>query len=607
MTQTVKEIAQMLADRAEDVCHHLLPGGKKNGGEWECGSTAGEKGKSCKVRLSGTRAGLWCDFSNGEDKGDLLDLWAMARNVKLAEAIKDAKAWLGIREPTYEPATKAYSRPKLKPEDMSDKALKYLLSERKLLRSTVDAFKVGTSNMGEFMAFPSYDAGGQLLNIKHIGVQRDDDGKKIIRTERDCSPALFGWQAFSGGRTIAITEGEIDALTMHQYGIQALSVPFGAGKGNKNEWIDFEWDNLAQFETIYLCYDNDAAGQGCVDEVARRLGLYRCRSVKLPFKDANECLQNGVTDDEIEVCLHEAKTFDPPEIRTPVHYRDRVMSYFYPSEDEEAKVYTPNIFQKKISFRPGELTIWTGCNSHGKSVMIGQIMLGAALVGMNIAIASMEMRPEQTLGRIMKQFWAKRLPTADEIDRGLEFLAGKVWVYDLMGNVATTKLMELIEFSVRRHRVAHFVIDSLMKCNVGIDDYDGQRKFLNDAVTFARAHECHIHLVAHPRKHDEDDPIGRVAVSGSGDISNQADNVLSVWRNKAKERGEKTKHDADAILLCDKQRETGWEGFVKLDFSKPTEQYMKVGSETIQYHSWAFPKPKQEELIPEEPPDRIYD
>jgi twinkle protein len=268
----------------------------------------------------------------------------------------------------------------------------------------------------------------------------------------------------------------------------------------------------------------------------------------------------------------------------------RVQAYFRPSEEQASAVLAPKLFGGKIGFRPGELTIWTGCNSHGKSVMIGQIMVTAAARGMCVAIASMEMKPEQTLGRMLKQFWATGMPEVEEIKKGLEWMSGKIWIYDLLGNVPTKKLMELLEFSVRRHGVCHFVIDSLMKCDVGGEDYDGQRRFLNDAVTFAKNHNCHIHLVAHPRKHDEEKPIGRVAVSGSGDISNQADNVISVWRNKAKERGEKTWTDRDCVVLCDKQRETGWEGFVDLDFWKRQEQFVVPGPnmQLTRYHDVVF-------------------
>ena len=590
MNQTVKEIALMLAARADDVCQKLLPGGKRNGSEWECDSLAGNKGKSLKVRLSGDRAGIWADFATGEDSGDLIDLWAAVKGIPLADAIKEAKEYLGIHEPRFEPVKKSYAKPKITPAPLESEAKRYLAWERKLSKETLERFKIGTSGGGAFITLPSYSPSGELLQIKHLGVKRDQDGKKIIRTEKDCAPSLFGWQAFKGGRVVVITEGEIDAMTMSQYGLQALSVPFGAGKGNKNDWIDYEWDNLAQFETIFLCYDNDEAGQSCVEEVARRVGIHRCKTLKLPFKDANECLQKGMSEDDLADCIATAKTFDPPEIRSPMDFKERVQSYFYPSEEKQNAILNPALFRRNIWFRPGELTIWSGCNSHGKTLIVGQIMILAATCGMNVAIASMEMRPEQTLGRMLRQFWAKEMPATDEINKGLDWMAGKIWIYDLMGNVATKKLMDLLEFSVRRHRVAHFVIDSLMKCDVGGEDYDGQRRFLNDAVTFAKNHDCHIHLVAHPRKHDEEKPIGRVAISGSGDIANQADNVLTVWRNKAKERDEKSWSEYDCVVLCDKQRETGWEGYIDLHFFKKSGQYVLPGKDCgpTKFHDWAF-------------------
>ena len=70
----ISELAAMLADQAESVCLKLLPGGKREGAEWCVGSVNGEPGKSLKVRLSGSKRGIWSDFATGES-GDLVDLW----------------------------------------------------------------------------------------------------------------------------------------------------------------------------------------------------------------------------------------------------------------------------------------------------------------------------------------------------------------------------------------------------------------------------------------------------------------------------------------------------------------------------------------------------
>jgi twinkle protein len=54
---TAKNVAQQLAQRAEDVCMYLLPNGKKAGHEWCIGNLYGDVGDSLKIHLTGMKAG----------------------------------------------------------------------------------------------------------------------------------------------------------------------------------------------------------------------------------------------------------------------------------------------------------------------------------------------------------------------------------------------------------------------------------------------------------------------------------------------------------------------------------------------------------------------
>ena len=82
-----------------------------------------------------------------------------------------------------------------------------------------------------------------------------------MRVEANCEPCLFGWHLIpNDARTITICEGEFDAMTLHQYGLPALSVPFGGGGGDKQRWIEYEFDRLAIYDRIYLCFDADKEG-----------------------------------------------------------------------------------------------------------------------------------------------------------------------------------------------------------------------------------------------------------------------------------------------------------------------------------------------------------
>ena len=89
------EISAMLAGRTLSLCEDLLPGGRREGTEWRCGSVRGEPGRSLGVHLTGAKAGVWADFASGEG-GDPLDLVKAALGIDTAGAIRWARDWLGL-------------------------------------------------------------------------------------------------------------------------------------------------------------------------------------------------------------------------------------------------------------------------------------------------------------------------------------------------------------------------------------------------------------------------------------------------------------------------------------------------------------------------------
>ncbi len=90
-----REVVHMLIQRAEALCCELLPNGRRAGAEWEVGSVLGEPGRSLKVRLYGSKAGVWCDFATGE-KGNLIGLIAAVLRLDREEAWAWVHAWLGL-------------------------------------------------------------------------------------------------------------------------------------------------------------------------------------------------------------------------------------------------------------------------------------------------------------------------------------------------------------------------------------------------------------------------------------------------------------------------------------------------------------------------------
>lgn len=590
MIYSARDIAKQLADRADSFCRFLLPNGAMHSGNWCVGSVAGEAGDSLRIQITGPNAGVWADFA-GDNSGDLLGLIKDVRQVDIRQAIQIAKEWLGIREPESNVPEKTYGRPSHK-EAAANKDVAqlsaveaYLIEQRGLDFLSLTQYRVRGTDQGEIV-LQSFSPTGELENLKYIAVKRDERGKKIVRQSKGCAPALFGWQAIDpNARELLITEGELDAISWHQMGFPAVSVPMGAGN---HQWIDYEWERLLQFDAIYLSYDSDNEGRDGAAKAAKRLGLHRCMVVRLgDYKDANEALTHNEGPCFFEQAIANARPMEPEQIKRPLDFRDRVVEKFYPP-DETPPGFAPHIFGGKYRARPGEVTVWTGISSHGKSVLLSQLMLEAILHDYKVAIASMEMRGEQTLHRMICQAEIRDHPPLEHIEAILNWMSGRLWIYDLIGNVQTSVLLALMEYSFARHGVEQFVIDSLMKTSIISDDYDGQRVFLNQLCTFAHETNTHIHLVAHARKgSNENNAPGKLDVKGSSDIINEPDNVMCVWRNRGKEQAvnggvtdaNSSRTKPDTIIYCDKQRETGVEFSTELLFFRGIFRYRNVDEE----------------------------
>jgi twinkle protein len=300
--KTAADIKADLAARAEAVAQHLLPRGKRVGSEWCAGDVNGSEGQSLKVCLVGSKAGVWADFAAGSG-GDLLDLWGAAKGCTFVEALKQAKEYLGVRDTGEDrtfrrSAAKTYTKPEttgIAKLESSGPVFDYLTKTRGISPEVLHRYRQAQTNgaNGPECVFPVCSSDGRTVEmLKFLAIRRGPDGKKIIRASKDSRPHLFGWQAMPAtARDVVITEGEIDAMTVADWGYPALSVPSGA---DNMDWIEHDFEALARFDRIFVCTDADDAGHKCAGKIAERLGRARCYRVIIPgFKDVNDALVSG--------------------------------------------------------------------------------------------------------------------------------------------------------------------------------------------------------------------------------------------------------------------------------------------------------------------------
>lgn len=569
-----KELSQRMAGEAAAIAQYLLPGGKRKAGEWAAGSTSGEEGQSLSVRITGAKAGVWADFASGE-KGDLLDLWAAVRGCSISEAIREAKDYMGVRDTMPEREKKTFKRPS-KPQCQAAKAgaAEWLIG-RGLTAETLAAFRIAEQTRGDktYAVFP-YLRDGELVNVKYRNVAE----KKDMRQEGGAEPCLFGWHLIDPkARTVAITEGEIDAMTLHQCGIPALSVNAGAGN---HQWLENDWERLDRFSEILIFFDSDEAGKLGAQEIVRRLGLERCKLVTLPAKDANDYLLQGADASDFWQATRDAKTMDPEELRQASDFINKVKAMFYPAHaDERDPVLRLDKDMDWFEFRPGELSVWTGYNGHGKSLLLSQVLLGLMAQGERVTVFSGEMTPERQLKRLVKQATGLDRPTMKYIDAVGEWVTDKMWFFNVVGSAGIDRLLTVFLYANKRYGMRHFVIDSLMMTDVpedGPGSMTAQKEAVRKLCDFARRNGCHLHLVAHPRKgQDESRGPGKLDVAGSSKITDGADNVFTVWSARRDENDPDVDPDKpDARLELQKQRNGDAQHYTQhLWFCKSAQQF----------------------------------
>jgi twinkle protein len=233
-------------------------------------------------------------------------------------------------------------------------------------------------------------------------------------------------------------------------------------------------------------------------------------------------------------------------------------------------------------FRSGEVTLWQGINGHGKSQLLGQVCLGFLAQNENVCIASFEMTPVSTYFRMLRQAAMTNSPAKAFSDKLLSWLDDKFWIYDHLGAVSTEQLFAAIRYAGAELNIKHFIIDNMMRCVRGEDDHTGQKVFIEELSSFAKRYKMHIHVVHHVRKGVSEEAIpGKFDSRGSGSITDGVENILTVWRNKAKEEkirankaDDKTALQSDAIISCDKNRNGAWEGKIFLWFDPASLQYV---------------------------------
>lgn len=285
-----------------------------------------------------------------------------------------------------------------------------------------------------------------------------------------------------------------------------------------------------------------------------------------------------IVDNVIDLDMYLTRPQEAAFVRPASHWREEVIDGF----NAETTKYDPRLpWCDDFAMRQGELTIWAGINGHGKSALLSYVALSAMAAGERFCIASMELSPKRQLMRMARQATGVFEPSPTDIDSFCKWTDGRLWLYNQQGMVERSRIIALGNYVSSEIQCTHLIIDSLLKCGLAEDDYNGQKAFVDELFALSKDTGLHVHLVHHMRKgKSEHDIPDKHDTKGSGAIVDQTDNLIVCWHNKRKAEklmedpyDTEAKQEPDYLALVKKQRNGEWEGAIKLWSHKPSLQF----------------------------------
>lgn len=484
-----------------------------------------------------------------------------------------------------------------RPLKVKEQAVRYL-EGRGISRGVTERYHISARKDNEnVLVFPFYDENHTLRFVKYRKTDFDKERDKNKEwCEKDTMPILFGMDQCQDFSRLVITEGQIDSLSLAEAGVpNAVSVPNGA---RGFTWVENCWDWVSKFPEVVVFGDCERGKITLVDELSRRL---RCklRVVRqedyLGEKDANAILQK-YGPETIRQAVHNAQVL-------PVNHVVRLADVESVDLNDLERIRTgfSNLDRVVDGFFMGQLVLLTGKRGEGKSTLMGQLMAEALNQGYKVLAYSGELPgyqfkrwldfqlagPQNVLTTYNVYSDPRYSLEEDTVQRLNRWYYDNAFLYDnnSLNGDEYESLLETIEKTIQRYGVKLVCVDNLMTAiDVASADsqYIQQSQFVRSLKQISVRYNVVVLLVAHPKKTD-----GKVtdndAVSGSSDITNRADIVLSYVKNAEGEA-------PGGKVFVMKNRMTGklalGDGAVAMEYEPSSKRIYQAGSSPSYKYDW---------------------
>ena len=430
---------------------------------------------------------------------------------------------------------------------------KYTADKAKLF--SADKWFARLNKTADCIGFPYY-RDGALVAAKYRSFPEKD-----FTQDSGGAHDFFGIDHVDKSKPLVIVEGEIDALTLMEAGIEnAVSVPSGApikvadGKvlPSEDKKFAYVWNAREIIDAVpyvVLATDQDGPGQALAEELARRIGKEKCRVAKFDAKDLNDIFLDPTRQgaEAVKEVIEKAQPYPVSGLSDAGTYEDRINDLFTKGTGKGFSTGYSSV-DSIYTVAPGQLTVVTGYPSSGKSNFIDQVMVNLARANdWKFAVCSFENQPEIHITRLMEIYTQKRFfegkerMTQHERDTAFAWVKEHFLFIDSQGEEPNTldSILDRARVAVKRMGVRGLIIDPYNYIDLNRDnttETEAISNMLTRVQKFCKAHDVHTFFIAHPSKInragvEQPRPDG-MSISGSMAWWAKTDNGITVHRQE---------------------------------------------------------------------------
>jgi len=381
-----------------------------------------------------------------------------------------------------------------------------------------DKFFKRLNKVTEAIGFPYY-RNGAFISAKYRSFPEKD-----FTQDMGGAHDFFGIDLVEKGKPLIIVEGEIDALTVMECGLDnVVSVPSGApikvadGKvlPSEDKKFAYVWNARDVIEAapyIVLATDQDTAGQALAEELARRIGKDKCRIAKFDRKDLNEVLIDDPARHKAVIdIIDNATPYPIAGLSEASTFFDRLNDLYDKGTGKGESTGFASV-DSVYTVATSQLTVVTGYPSSGKSNFVDQLMVNLGKgADWKFAICSFENQPEIHISRLMEIYTRKRFfdgkdrMSEQEKQDAFKWVQDHFLFIDTNGEEPSTleSILDRARVAVKRMGIRGMVIDPYNYIELHKENQtetEAISSMLTKVQKFVKAHDIHCWFVAHPSK-----------------------------------------------------------------------------------------------------------